>query len=55
MAILKTIDGGEKHLAELDASKLIITLSETLKALPIPESLKFGELLRNQTLRSSSA
>lgn len=28
----------------LKASKLIVTLAETLKPLPIPESLKFGEV-----------
>lgn len=69
MTVLKTIDGAEKHLAELDvtfkcclflfrkifdgfyfyfvllqASKLIVTLSETLKPIPNPESYIFGEV-----------
>ncbi|KAF8798375.1 branched-chain amino acid aminotransferase II [Phlegmacium glaucopus] len=51
MAILKTIDGGEHHtLAALDASKLIVTLAETLKSLPIPESLRFGEVKTDHML-----
>jgi branched-chain amino acid aminotransferase len=50
MAVLKTIDAGETHLAELDASKLIITLSKALKPLPIPESLNFGEVQTDHML-----
>jgi len=38
------------HPAELDASKLKITLSETLKPIPEPESLSFGQTMTDHML-----
>lgn len=46
MAILKSSPpqaAAEARPAELDASKLIITLAESLKPLPAPETLVFGQ------------
>lgn len=46
MAILKSSNPqavAEARPAELDASKLVVTLAKTLKPLPVPESLVFGQ------------